>query len=78
MSCSATGTLNDVSPQTAELQAQLRARLLGRVSDLHLQFHDEGIVLRGRSRTFYAKQLAQHEVMRETCMPILANEIEVV
>ncbi len=35
------------------------------------------LVLRGFARTYHAKQLAQHAVMTETEMPILANEIEV-
>jgi hypothetical protein len=34
-------------------------------------------VLRGRARTYYAKQLAQHAVMQATALPILRNEIEV-
>jgi hypothetical protein len=38
---------------------------------------DQGIILQGRAHTYYAKQLAQHAVMRATRLPILANEIEV-
>jgi hypothetical protein len=34
--------------------------------------------LRGRARTYYAKQLAQHAVMQVTEYLIQANEIEVV
>jgi len=33
--------------------------------------------LRGRAKTYYAKQLAQHAVMEATDLPVLANEIEV-
>ena len=36
-----------------------------------------GIVLRGFTRTYYLKQLAQQAVMNLTDLPILANEIEV-
>jgi hypothetical protein len=38
---------------------------------------DGGLVLRGRAHTYYAKQLAQHAVMDNHPLPILANEIEV-
>jgi hypothetical protein len=38
---------------------------------------ERGVILRGRSRTFYEKQLAQHALMQITRLPILANEIEV-
>ncbi len=62
----------------AELETQVRARLVGRVSDLFLLVQENGLVLRGHTHTYYAKQLAQHAVMQETQLPILANEIEVV
>jgi hypothetical protein len=42
-----------------------------------LEVGDGGIVLRGRARTYYAKQLAQHAIMTETALSILGNEIEV-
>jgi len=35
------------------------------------------LILRGRTRTYYAKQLAQQAVMEATALPIRANEIEV-
>jgi len=38
---------------------------------------ESGLVLRGRSSTYYAKQMAQQVAMEMTGMPILANEIEV-
>ncbi len=63
--------------EIAALEAQLRSGLRGQVSDLSLQARDGGLVLRGRSRTYYAKQLAQHGVMRSSRLPVLANEIEV-
>lgn len=37
----------------------------------------DGFILRGRATTYYAKQLAQHAVMRLTERRIVANEIEV-
>jgi hypothetical protein len=38
---------------------------------------DGGVILRGHSQTYYAKQLAQQAVMEATRLRILANEIEV-
>jgi hypothetical protein len=60
-----------------QLENRVQARLSGRIRDLRLFLQDSGIILRGRTRTYHAKQLAQHVVMTETHLPILANEIEV-
>jgi len=59
------------------LEAHVQCRLSGRVRDLRLLVRGNGLVLQGRTRTYYAKQLAQHAVMEATGLPILANEIEV-
>lgn len=59
------------------LEDRVQTQLSGRVRDLRIQLHEAGIILRGLSRTYYAKQLAQHVVMSESDWPILANEIEV-
>lgn len=60
-----------------ELETQLQCRLSGRIRDFRLSAHDRGLVLQGRTHTYYAKQLAQHAVMSATGQPIAANEIEV-
>ena len=60
-----------------QLEAHVRARLLGVVRDLELVVQDHGLVLRGHSRTYYGKQLAQHAIMKATVLPLLANEIDV-
>jgi hypothetical protein len=59
------------------LEAQIQHELSGRLRDFRLKRKDAGVVLTGRARTYYAKQLAQHAVMRVTALPILGNEIEV-
>ncbi len=72
--------LSPPHPERAELDAletRLQGQLNGRVRDLRLSFLGSGLVLRGFARTYYAKQLAQHAVMQETELPILANQIEV-
>jgi len=60
-----------------ELELQLQGRFTGRVADFHVLPLGGGIVLRGFTRTYYLKQLAQQAVMNLTDLPILANEIEV-
>jgi len=61
-----------------ELESHLQTCLSGRVWELHLAFQHDGVVLRGRTRTYYAKQLAQQALMKATAIPIVANEIQVV
>ena len=60
-----------------QLENRVQERLSGLVRNLRVHFHECGIVLCGFTRTYYVKQLAQHAVMTETSLPILANEIEV-
>jgi hypothetical protein len=61
----------------SDLEARVQSRLSGRVRDFRLVMAPEGLILRGRACTYYAKQLAQHAVMKAVKLPILANEIEV-
>ena len=60
-----------------KLEAYLRDRLHGRACAVSLALRDNGLVLKGRSHSYYVKQLAQHFLMQRTTLPILANEIEV-
>ena len=60
-----------------ELESRLQAQLGGRVRNLKLSLKVGGVVLRGFAHTYYAKQLAQHAVMGEVDLPIVANEIVV-
>lgn len=60
-----------------QLGAQVRQQLSGRLREFRLELRGRALVLRGHARTYYAKQLAQHAVMRATDFPILQNEIEV-
>jgi hypothetical protein len=63
--------------QLSRLEEHVRTRLGGRVQNLELIVRDDGLVLRGYARTYYAKQMAQHAVMEMVSVPIRANEIEV-
>jgi hypothetical protein len=58
------------------LAERVRQRLGARVTEFRLECHEGCLVLRGRARTYYAKQLAQHAVLQEGVVR-LANEIEV-
>src|SRR5437667_6263216 len=67
-------SLMETTPaQLDQIQSRLQEKLGGRVRDFRLLLHDCGIVLRGRADTFHAKQLAQHAVMNEIGLPIVAN-----
>jgi Universal stress protein family len=60
-----------------ELEELVRDSVGGRLREFRLVVADSGLILQGRAPTYYGKQLAQHAVMQATCLPILANEIEV-
>lgn len=60
-----------------QLRERVRCRVGWQVRNLQVLGQENGLTLRGRCRTHYAKQLVQHAVMEATQMPILANEIEV-
>ncbi len=68
---------DNLMEQLGQLEAVLQSRLSGRVHNLRLVVRDQGIVLQGCARTYYAKQLAQYEAMEAGGFPILANDIEV-
>jgi hypothetical protein len=72
------GQLGLLTPETlAELEALVRQRLGGQLRDFRLSIRDTGLVLRGRTRSHHAKQLAQQALMDMTRAPVRANEIEV-
>jgi hypothetical protein len=60
------------------IRCKIECRLCGRIFDLDVVCSDDRIVLRGRSRTYYAKQLAQEMALDLTGdTPRLVNEIVV-
>ncbi len=63
--------------ELSRLEEHVRTQLGGRVRNLELISRDDGLVLRGYARTYYAKQMAQHAVMETSTLRIQANEIEV-
>jgi hypothetical protein len=65
------------SSELEQLAAHVQGRLGRQVRHLRLMLRENGLVLQGRARSYYAKQLAQQAVMQATHYRILANEIEV-
>jgi hypothetical protein len=61
----------------AEMEQHIRDRMCGQLHGFRLLSGKLGLVLLGRTRTYHAKQLAQHALMEITDLPIQANEIEV-
>jgi hypothetical protein len=61
-----------------ELEDYVQCCLGGRIRDFGVLVQSGGLVLRGYTHSYHAKQLAQHRVMEVTDVPILANDIEVV
>ncbi|HEV3143679.1 MAG TPA: hypothetical protein VGZ47_07345 [Gemmataceae bacterium] len=59
------------------LEAHVKRRLNGRLRDFRLVLDANGVILHGRTSTYYAKQLAQEAVRQATKLPILANVISV-
>ena len=60
-----------------QLEVHLQRLLTGYVNSFRLELRDHGLVLRGYSRTYYAKLVAQEMVMATIALPIRANEIDV-
>jgi len=64
-------------PTCSQIKECLSTRLRGRAHDIRLLVRDDGVILKGSSRTHYVKQLALQAVMDSTNLPVLANEIQV-
>lgn len=59
------------------IASNVRRELRGRMRGFRLVIHGHGLILHGWAHTYYVKQLAQHYIMTESQLPILANDIEV-
>jgi hypothetical protein len=63
--------------EIVRVEIRVQERMIGRVHGLRVLLDRRGLVLRGFTRSYHAKQLVQHAVMDETAIPIAANEIVV-
>ncbi len=59
------------------VEEYVRRRVWGQIVDLRVEPAGRGVRLRGRARTYYLKQLAQHAVLELGHLPLAANDIEV-
>jgi hypothetical protein len=70
--------MNEATPaEIGRLEDLIRHRLRGRLFDFRLELRENALVLQGRARARYIKQLAQHAIMEASELQIVANEIEV-
>lgn len=60
-----------------ELENYIRKRIGLSVRHFHLKPAGEGLILCGRTQSYYVKQLVQEAVMQRTTIPIISNEIQV-
>jgi hypothetical protein len=65
------------SAEFARLEASVKERLQGLVRHFRLLRSGDGLIMEGRAPSYYAKQLAQHAVMKVTALRIVANQIRV-
>ena len=76
------GSLCDV-PKTgsrsraSSILSRIQARTHGQVRELRVELADERVVIEGRARTYYAKQLAQHGAMDVLSGQTIVNRIVV-
>jgi hypothetical protein len=71
------GASDPTLAEIARIKALIQEGLSSRIRCLHISLDEKGLVLRGQTRTYYAKQLAQHAAMKASKFPIRANQIEV-
>jgi hypothetical protein len=61
-----------------QVEADLRARFCGRIHDLRIVPVGAGLVLHGRTHSYYIKQLVLHALLATGVVPVTGNRIEVV
>ena len=59
------------------IEQRIRHEFAQRIHNFHIKVLNDGLVLEGRTKTYYGKQEVQHAVMNVTDLPILANHIVV-
>lgn len=63
--------------QVDRIERRIRNEFSHRVHNFHIQAFDDGLVLEGRTKTYYGKQMLLKAVMDATSLPILADRIVV-
>lgn len=71
-------TMPESRPQIEELvEREVRSRTSGRIRGLEVRVADGQVVIRGRTSTYYAKQLVSHAAMDTAEQLCVMNEVEV-
>lgn len=71
------GSHGRTADSASTVAAKIQARTHGQVRELHVEMVDDEVVINGRARTYYAKQLAQHSAMDCLCGRAIVNRIVV-
>ena len=66
-----------LADELTELESRVADQLNGQVRHFRVFACDGGILLKGRARTYHAKQMAQHIVMKASKQRIVANQMDV-
>jgi len=68
-----------LSPQSLEetIERVVRSRTNGMIRNLRIEIVNEEVIISGRTKTYYAKQLATHATLDAVKSLILINDIEV-
>jgi len=59
------------------VEREVRSRTSGRIRGLEVRVSDGQVVIRGRTSTYYAKQLVSHAAMDTADQLSVMNEVEV-
>jgi osmotically-inducible protein OsmY len=70
-------TLEEAEELAASIERAVQCETDWGIADLSVEVGTQGVLLRGRCDTYYAKQLAQHAAMRVSGGDRLVNSIEV-
>ncbi len=63
--------------EVRQIAEMIGRKFNGRLENFTILATPGGLILNGRAPTYYMKQVAQHAVMELTCLPIVANKVEV-
>lgn len=69
--------LDNTDELVQRVMACLKVRLGNPVSNFQMSRRDDGLILRGAVRTYYAKQMIQEAVTEVSGQLIVANDIEI-
>ena len=59
------------------IESRIHSRTHGRVRDLRVELADRSVVIRGRAKSYYTKQLALHGALDAVDQGMVINEIVV-